>query len=421
MLDHDHDSDDDSLVCWALRYAGYGWSVVPVHSVRAGRCTCGRRRCPSVAKHPRIRWEHAMSEPASPAQLAAWCRRWPEANIGIVTGAVSGVAVLDVDPRNGGDVTLRELEDWWGVLPVSPQVHTGGGGRHLWFGVDESLPSGELGPGLDLKGDGGMVVAPPSMHASGRRYLWRPGGRPDDVPLPPTPDWVVHLGRGGAVQEPGREPTPLRTSAEQADFGAAWSRAGIDLLQGDRYYLCPFHNDHQPSLHIDAERCRWFCFGCAVGGGIGRLHQLLGEHQAVRPRSRLKQIEGRPLPVTLHGRHQADVVGESHYQDALLELTGGRRRYGGVDVDAVAQLVPDPDNPYDSDAVEVRIQDRVVGHVRRHDLEWLRPAIDESLDLHNLATCRAMIRGGWDRGRGSVGWFGVVLLLPDPADDPQTC
>lgn len=412
-------AEANPLAAAAILYAGWGWSVVPVHSVGArGSCTCRREACPSVAKHPRVRWEQAMAAPASVEELEAWWQRWPEANVGVVTGEVSGVAVVDVDPRNGGDVTLRELEARHGILPVTAEVRTGGGGQHLWFTADGPLPSGELGPGLELKGDGGMVVAPPSVHASGKSYVWRPGGSPQDVPPADAPAWFEDVIGGrvpvGAPHRP--QEGPVRTLAEQAEFAEAWSHAGIDLGDGDRYYLCPFHDDHHPSLHVDAEGCRWYCFACRRGGGIGTLRRLLGERSAPSPRTRLRSRIEPESPVTLCGSYEVEVVGESHHQDELLELTGGRRRYGGVDVEAVADLVPEPANPYDPSAVAVVIDERAVGYIRRKDLEWLRSVIDDSLQLHGRVTCRARICGGWDRGHGEVGWFGVTLLMPDPSD-----
>jgi hypothetical protein len=359
-----------------------------------------------------------MEAPAVIERLEAWWRRWPDANVGVVTGEVSGIAVVDVDPRNGGDAALRELEARHGILPVTAEVRTGGGGQHLWFAAEEQPPSGELGPGLELKGEGGMVVAPPSVHASGRRYVWRPGGSPEDVPLADAPGWFEDVIRGRAVDgEPHeRAEGPVRTLAERVEFAEAWSHAGIYLDGGDRYYLCPFHDDHHPSLHVDAEGCRWYCFGCRRGGGIGTLRRLLGESPIMVPRTRLRSRAGRRPPVTLHGTYEVEVVGESHHQDELLELSGGRRRYGGVDVEAVAELLPEPANRFDPSAVAVVVDERVVGYIRREDLEWLRRFIDDSLDLHGRATCRARICGGWDRGHGDLGWFGVTLLLPDPND-----
>ncbi|HEY5650228.1 MAG TPA: bifunctional DNA primase/polymerase [Acidimicrobiia bacterium] len=401
---------------WARRYADRGWSVVPVHTAPGGTCTCSASPCDSPGKHPRIRWEEAMSAAADLGRLEEWWRRWPDANVGVVTGRVSGLVVVDVDPRNGGDESLRALESRWGLLPVTPEVRTGGGGRHLWFSVETEIPTGILAAGLDLKAEGGMVVAPPSLHASGARYVWRPGGGPDDLDLALLPSWVVAMARG-ELGEPGgardgRVQRPVRTSEEQQEFAEAWERAGIDVAPGDRYYLCPFHDDHRPSLHIDSEGCRWYCFGCGMGGGIGRLLGKLGEHAEPRPRSKLRFGSGRGTAVTLSGDREVDVVGESRHQDELLELTGGRRRYGGVEVETVAELISEPENPADPNAVAVVIEKRHVGYLRREDVAWLTPLLDDSRDIHGFASCRAIIRGGWDRGRGDVGWFGVTLLLP---------
>jgi hypothetical protein len=356
-----------------------------------------------------------MIERASREQLTNWWARWPAANLGLVTGAISGVVVLDVDPRNGGETTMAALEAEWGALPRTWIVKTGGGGRHHWFAMGgRPVATVTVGPGLDLKGEGGLVVVPPSRHASGERYAWEGGRSPDDIAAALIPEWLIEIGRAtlGERRHGGGEP-PIRTGAEQEEFAEAWGRLGIGLESGDQYYLCPFHPDHHPSLHIDAERCRWYCFGCGRGGGTGALHHHLGEHTKVRGRARLTGTAGRRRPISLHGRRRVDIVGESYHQDALFELCGGRRTYGGVEVKAVAELVPDPDNPYDPKAVEVRIDDLAVGHIRHEDLEWLWPEIEDALDLHGLATCRAEIRGGWDRGRGDIGLFGVVLFLPN--------
>ena len=355
-----------------------------------------------------------MSDRALPEQVEAWWHTWPDANIGVVTGVVSGVAVLDIDPRSGGDRSLRSLVDRYGMVPVTPEVQTGGGGTHLWFRSGAELPSVTLAPGVELKSEGGMVVAPPSRHASGGTYRWRPGGEPDVLAPASLPSWISEL--TATPTTPDVEPVDhevTRTTLERQEFAETWAHIGVELLPGDRYYLCPFHDDHHPSLHIDAEGCRWYCFGCGLGGGIGRLRGILGDTGRARPRTQLRGHTRRGLPVTIHGGHEVEVVGESHHQDELLQITGGRRRYGGVNVGVVAELVPEPDNRFDPDAVTVEIDDRPVGYLRREDVERLRPLIDDSLDMHGIATCEAVIRGGWDRGRNEVGWFGVTLLLPD--------
>lgn len=391
----------------ALDYARRGWSVIPVHSIGRRTCTCGRPDCASPGKHPRVAWSEATEEAASEAQVQEWWRRWPDANVGVVTGRVSGVVVLDVDPRNGGEESLTDLVAEFGELPATLASRTGGGGRHLWFAAPPwSLPSVELAPGIDLKGEGGMVVAPPSRHASGTAYAWKD----PNADLAELPDWVSHRVRHPEFTGASSDPTPpFRTSAEQEEFASAWAETGIELLPGDRYYLCPFHDDHHPSLHIDAEGCRWYCFGCGRGGGIGALKRLLGEPAAPPPRARLQGSLG-DGPVTLEGHAEVEVVGESEHQDEILELTGGQRRYGGVDVEAVASLHPR------FEGVEVRIHDLPVGYMAPADAARFAGDIEDSISTHDRASCRARIRGGWDRGGDDVGLFGVVLYLGDEED-----
>lgn len=170
----------ESVYQWACAYADRGWSVIPL-----------RPR----DKRPVQAWAPFQRRRATPAQLAAWFRHASTANIGIVTGALSGLLVLDVDPKHAGDASLAALERAHGALPAGPVVATGGGGRHLYF----AHPGGEVPnraavlPGLDLRGDGGYVVAPPSMHPSGAAYRWVAGRGPDEVTLPAMPDWLRHL------------------------------------------------------------------------------------------------------------------------------------------------------------------------------------------------------------------------------------
>ena len=400
----------------AFAHTGLGWAVVPVHTPGSDGCSCGRADCPSPGKHPRVRWQAYVERGPRIEEIRGWWRRWPDANLAVLTGSVSGVAVLDIDPRSGGDAALGGFEARWGALPPTAETLTGGGGRHLWLDLaGAALPSATPAPGLELKAEGGAVVAPPSLHASGRRYTWREGRSPWELPLVPVPEWLASLagGTGGTdgLRHPLRD-APARAAAEQEEFADAWGAAGIELRPGDRYYLCPFHEDHHPSLHIDAEGCRWFCFGCRRGGGIGALRRLLGHPGPARERSRLLGPVGAQAPVTLPGAREVDVVGESHHQDELLSLTGGVRRYGGVDAEAFADLVPEPGNRFDPDAVAVQIGGVPVGHLRHDDAVRLRPLIDEALRRDGAARCRAVIRGGWDRGRGDVGAFGVLLLLP---------
>src|SRR5207247_2037360 len=118
--------------------------------------------------------------------------------VGIATGAVSGLVVLDVDPRHGGDRAVAGLEQKYGSLPATVRAHTGGGGAHVLFAYPtQGVLRNAVGigghAGLDLRSDGGYIVAPPSRHASGGQYRWEPGCGPDEIGLAQMPTWLLAL------------------------------------------------------------------------------------------------------------------------------------------------------------------------------------------------------------------------------------
>lgn len=157
----------------ALQYAERGWCVLPVHEPTGdGGCSCADLKCKHQGKHPRTR-RGFKDATTCPDQIRTWWKQWPSANIGIATGSVSGVWVLDIDPRNGGSDGLVDLEAEHGNLPATLTVCTGGDGYHLYFEHTEvEIGCPKLLPGVEVKGTGGYVVAPPSLHASGMRYKW---------------------------------------------------------------------------------------------------------------------------------------------------------------------------------------------------------------------------------------------------------
>lgn len=106
------------------------------------------------------------------------------------------------------------------------------------------------------------------------------------------------------------------------------------------------------------------------------------------------------------------MVGEASHQDELLALGSGRRSYGGVALETVAELVPELDDLYETYVVAVLIEGRRVGRLRLEHASALRPAIEAARAKQGVATCRAVIRGGWDRGGDDLGLFGVVLYVP---------
>ena len=146
-------------------------------------------------KRPLVAWLDLQSRRATLEEADAWLRRWPHANMGIVTGPVSGLVVLDIDAGHGGAVSLAQLESEHEPLPHTIESVTGGGGRHLYFAHPGEMVANRVGlrQGIDLRGDGGCVVAPPSVHANGRRYAWATGHAPDEAPLAPLPRWVLRI------------------------------------------------------------------------------------------------------------------------------------------------------------------------------------------------------------------------------------
>jgi len=190
----------------ALAYARHGIPVLPVHTPAAdGSCSCGRPGCERPGKHPRLR--HGLTEASvDPRRIEMWWARWPEANVGLRTGVAMDVA--DVDSP-GGWHGLRHLLG--GALPAGPQVRTGGGGWHFWFRPTGYGNRVRLLPGVDWRGAGGYVLAPPSRHAAGTAYYWviRPGGEPPSGPpalrdLIAGPDPPVPRGGSGAIAHPDR-------------------------------------------------------------------------------------------------------------------------------------------------------------------------------------------------------------------------
>jgi putative DNA primase/helicase len=181
------ESESAELLPAALDYAEHGLRVIPLHWPIDGRCHCGKADCRGVGKHPIVSdWPHQAS--TDTATICAWWAQWPFANVGVVTGA--GLLVIDLDLPDGPR-TLRRLEDVHSPLPDTYTVETGSGGLHLYL----RLPDGMLFsnwqrrddlPGLDIRCDGGQVVAPPSLHHSGKRYRVL-----SEAPIAPAPEWVL--------------------------------------------------------------------------------------------------------------------------------------------------------------------------------------------------------------------------------------
>lgn len=194
-------------VAEALDHAARGWCVVPVRAADAsGACTCPAR-CAKPGKHPHIKqWPTRATTERD--QIEQWWGWWPDANIGIATGKRSGLIVLDVDPRHGGDDALDEIMTTFD-LPKTLTARTGDG-VHLYFQypagmLAKSLPALEpwAKRGIDVQSDGKFVVSPGSLHKSGRKYEWQDRS----VPVAEFPEaLIVGLGRDPEVRPDNIDP-----------------------------------------------------------------------------------------------------------------------------------------------------------------------------------------------------------------------
>ena len=174
---------DNSILNAALEYASRGWSVIPV----------------ARDKHPLVKWKTATREEmTNPDNIRQWWKQYPEANVAIVTGKRSGglvVVDLDIDDEKGvdGRDSLKEWcdENFVYEIDSSATVVTGRGGQHLYFQADDEYrtQAGVL-PGVDIRGEGGIIVAPPSVHGTTRRiYAW--DIETDEVEVPKADSDVV--------------------------------------------------------------------------------------------------------------------------------------------------------------------------------------------------------------------------------------
>lgn len=218
----------------AVSCAKRGWLVFPLYSVDAqGRCTCGDASCSNPGKHPNA--PHGFKDATlNRDQIDSWWDADPDANVGVCTGSASGLVVLDVDPRHGGEESLQRLESDHGRLPQGPRVATGGGGWHFYFlhpgGSAKIKSKTGILPGLDLRADGAYIVGPESSHASGCNYSWYDGKTPRDLAIPPFPKWLANLA------EESSKPSPVDstdfTIPEGARNSTLASLAGAMRRQG---------------------------------------------------------------------------------------------------------------------------------------------------------------------------------------------
>lgn len=150
----------------ALALLEMGWSIIPI----------GRN------KKPLIDWKKYQTEKPTPEEVQGWFEKYPYINLAAVTGKISNIIVIDIDPRHGGnDEVFKNLE--------TVKVQTGGDGQHIYFRYEEGVENKTaIQPGIDVRGQGGFAIIPPSEHESGKCYEWI--NDPKNTPILPMPDFV---------------------------------------------------------------------------------------------------------------------------------------------------------------------------------------------------------------------------------------
>lgn len=224
----------------ARLYARHGWPVVLLWPANPdGSCGCAKgAACPRPGKHPLARdWQHPLSADELETRLA----RHKSFNLGLLTGLAFWV--LDLDGANGL-AQLEQLEAAHGPLPPTLTVATGGGGLHPYFLLPEGWQLGNrvrVLPGVDVRAVGGLVVAPPSVHASGHPYTLS-----TVAPLAQAPDWLLHLvgaplasrapAQPAPPGQPAQGPAP-QSAAKRRPLAAQPPGAELPPLERARRYL----------------------------------------------------------------------------------------------------------------------------------------------------------------------------------------
>lgn len=226
ILSNSHSNNNENKNSKMLRAAlGYAqrlnWKVFPLHHIENGRCSCEKTDCKNPGKHPR--WKKGLIENGLKAatseekRIRLFWALWPNANIGIATGSASGFWVLDVDTKDDGPASLEELTTAYGELPETVEAVTGSGGSHYLFihkaGIQNQ--ASQIAKGLDIRGEGGYIVASPSIHVSGKTYEWEVSGHPLETNVQEAPEWLLALIQANVGSKPTAKPVSHWTTILQ--------------------------------------------------------------------------------------------------------------------------------------------------------------------------------------------------------------
>ena len=251
----------------ALALAAQGMRVLPLYPIgQGGGGACAQPSCQNAGKHPQLgAWQKRATTDAQ--QIRHWWTRGAGCGIGIATGVDSGIWVLDIDTKDGarGMESLRELEAEHGALPETLTALTGSGGEHYYF----KIPAGTtirnragVRSGIDVRGDGGYVVAPPSPHACGKAYEWE-ALETDTGPVD-APQWLIAMVTA----------TPKATTSAKADEDISENRndtlmrigcalRGMGLVHGEIAAMLATINANRCKPALPADEVAKIATSCA--------------------------------------------------------------------------------------------------------------------------------------------------------------
>jgi hypothetical protein len=234
-----------------IDYVRLGYKIIPLYSCVNGICTCPKgNTCTNPGKHPHSGFvpnglKNATSSERKVAEWLAFASSTSMSlNWAIVLG--EGTFAVDVDPRNGGDVSLKELEQTFGTLESPMYADTGGGGHHILYRSPHKIvKSGAPWKGVDIKGSNGYIVVEPSVHKSGKRYAWRSPLVPVES-LPFAPRHVLDKTQKG-FQALADNPSWDGVDASETPVGKLFVEKhllGVSLGDGKRAVRCPWFEEH---------------------------------------------------------------------------------------------------------------------------------------------------------------------------------
>ena len=354
------------LLAAALSYARQGFHLTPLHHLVDEQCSCGRVTCrrgtdeKSVAKHPRLpAWQKHTS--ADEAQIRAWWKKWPEANIGIATGAISGIIVLDIDVHRDapGFASLSRLEAELGPLPRTRTATTGSGGEHKIFKYPDFPVTNSAGwrgfPGIDWRADGGQIVAAPSVALAGQ-YVWKDLAeiaalspawlealREHMAKHPPRASQMTATARKGASKTPDNEdaPEPGDDDVLLAASSAANSEKFRTLWRGNWQAL-----DYESQSNADLALCSMLAFFCDSDEDApdpDRIDRLFRRSGLYRDKWDRQDYCERTIAIAVEDERNRRAFDEEFAR--IVGDTAGASSTRSVSIDAIPPAPPSPTTP----------------------------------------------------------------------------